>query len=356
MAVLRRPSAVVLAGLLLAGCGLGDKAQRADSIINSTKVAFAAGTASGTITTSMRFLRLPDGVGGLVGSAGGSDDASGSGASQSPTQQLAQAQMKQIQRDFSVRVDMDMPKDQASVSLPKSDKAFAIYDGLTSYGRRWSAGPRDARPWVRVDGRDINEGDEIDPTEDAPSFFAFALNPVLLVDLISGPLSGSVKKVGIEKIGRVTTTHYTANFDIEKVQKHTRRKRFPEDTRKATDDVLKVLAVSGKVHKGEVWIDSAGLPRQFTIRLKEEPIRHFVIEHTITLRLNTFGSRSTLVVPTARERIDVRSVVQYLRATIPSPRTPEFLAFLGVTPPATAPATSTTTTVAPLVPADGSGA
>ena len=36
--------------------------------------------------------------------------------------------------------------------------------------------------------------------------------------------------------------------------------------------------------------------------------------------------------PTARERVDVRSVVQYLRATIPSPRTPEFMTFLGIDP------------------------
>lgn len=343
MALLRRWCAVLVVALALAGCGLGDKGQQADAIIDSSKAAFAEGTAIGTLTTSMRFVRLPDGAEGFLGAAGAAGGGAESGGSDAvdPLAQFAQAQQQQMQRDFAVLVALDLTHDQAAVALPnKSDTAFAIYDGLTSYGRRWSAGPRDARPWVRVDGTDINEGDELDPTEDAPSFFAFAINPVLLVDLIAGPLSGSVEKVGTETISDVETTHYTANFDIDKVMKTTRRSRFPEDTRKAFEDVLDVLAVSGKIHEGEVWIDAQGRPRQFTIRLKEEPIKHFVIEHTITLRLATFGAKATLTVPSARERVDVRSVVQYVRATIPSPQTPEFLTFLGVAPQE--PATTTT--------------
>ena len=55
-----------------------------------------------------------------------------------------------------------------------------------------------------------------------------------------------------------------------------------------------------------------------------------MLEHTITIELSSFGNGSPLSVPSPRERVDVRSVVQYVRATIPSPRTPEFLTFLGV--------------------------
>lgn len=344
VAVLRRACAVLLVVPVIAGCGLGDRQQQADTIIDSSDLAFAERTATGVLTTSMRFLRLPDGAGGILGAAAPQSASDDDGAAADPLQQFAQAQQDQAQREFGVVVSLDLANDQASVALPnKADAAFAIYDGLTSYGRRWSAGPRDARPWVRVDGSDINEGDEVDPTQDAPSFFAFAINPVRLVDLIAGPLSGSVRKVGTETIGDVSTTHYTANFDLEKVMKDTRRERFPEDTREAFEDVLDVLAVAGTIHEGEVWIDDEGRPRQFTIRLEEEPIKHFVIEHTITLQLRTFGGDATVTVPTARERVDVRSVVQYLRATIPSPQTPEFLTFLGVAPPATAETTPTTT-------------
>lgn len=352
MAVMRCiGAALVLA--LLAGCSLGDKQRQADAIVNAAKAAFAAGTATGTLSTSMRFVRLPDGAAGFLGAAGAAATTTtvkgSKAAAPSPLQQLAQAQQQQMERTFDVSVTLDLARVQAAVSLPRHDQPFAIYDGLVSYGRRWSAGPRDARPWVHVDGFDINKSDKIDPTQDAPTFFAFAINPVLLVDLIAGPLSGSVKNLGTETIGAVQTTHYRANFDLEKVLKHTRRHDFPEKKRKAVEDVLKVLAVSGNIHPGEVWLDADGRPRQFTLRLKEEPIRHFVIEHTITLRLDDFGAPSTLVLPTARERIDVRSVVQYIRATIPSPQAPEFLTFLGVAPVATAPtgASTSTTAVAP---------
>jgi hypothetical protein len=351
----RCAGAAVAVALLAGGCSLGDRQHRADAIIDSVDAAFDAGGATGTLSTSMRFVRLPDGASQVLGALGGA--ASGSGDESDPVAQLAQAQQQQMQREFSTLVTLDLDRTRAAVALPKTpDAPFAVYNGLVTYGRRWSAGPRDARPWVRVDAADLNEGDELDPTQDAPSFFAFALNPALLVDLIAGPLTGSVKELGTESIDGVPTTHYEANFDIDKVVRKTRRKQFPEDRRKAFDDVLDVLAVAGRIHPGEVWLDDEGRPRRFTLRLKEEPIRHFVIEHTITLQLRDFVSGTRLAIPTARERVDLRSLVQYLRATIPSPRTPEFLTFLGVTPPAAPPATApatpgaTTTTTAAVAP------
>jgi hypothetical protein len=347
VALVRCTVAAVVVALLASGCGLGDRQHRADAIIDSVDHAFEAGSASGTFSTSMRFVRLPDGAGGILGAVGGgsseaSDEGADKDAAGDPLAQTAQSGLQAAQRAFTTGVSLDLEQGRAAIALPRSPtKPFAIFSNLVSYGRRWSAGPRDARPWVRVDASDLNEGDELDPTEDAPQFFAFAVNPVYLVDLIAGPLAGSVRDKGTEKVGGVMTTHYAANFDIDKVLKHTRRKEFPEDTRKAFDDVLDVLAVSGRIHPGDVWLDADGRPRRFTLRLKEEPIRHFIIEHTITIELTSFGSGKALSVPSPKERVDVRSVVQYVRATIPSPRTPEFLTFLGV--PGAAPATTTTT-------------
>ena len=334
VALLRRTGAVLSVAVLLGGCGLGDRQADADAIIDAADAAFAEGSAIGSLSTSMRFVRVPDGadqiLGGLSGSGAG---AAGEADDANPIAQLQEAQQAAAEQAFTVNVALDLRNDRASVALPnKPDAAFAVYSGLVSYGRRWSAGPRDARPWVRVDGADINEGDEIDPIEDAPAFFAFAINPVLLVDLLGGPLAGSVEDLGPDEIDGVATTHYAANFDIEKALHDTRRKRFPEDRREAFRDVLDVLAVSGDIHPGEVWLDDEGRPRRFTLNLKEEPIKHFVIEHRITLDLGGFGEQSELSVPSARERVDVRSVVQYLRATIPSPTTPEFMTFLGVAP------------------------
>jgi len=336
VALVRCTTAALLVALVASGCGLGDRQHRADRIIDSVDVAFAAGSASGTFSTSMKFVRLPDGAGQVLGAIGGTQSSSEQKPASDPAQQLAQAQQQQMQREFTVDLALDLRQTRAAVALHRDPaKPFAIFSNLVAYGRRWSAGPRDARPWVRVDANDLNEGDELDPTADAPSFFAFAINPVYLVDLIAGPLAGSVRERGTERVGGVATTRYSANFDIDKVLAHTRRKQFPEDTRKAFNDVLDVLAVSGRIHPGDVWIDAAGRPRRFSIRLKEEPIKHFVIEHTITLELTSFATGNALAVPSPRERVAVRSLVQYVRATIPSPRTPEFLTFLGVPAAAT---------------------
>jgi hypothetical protein len=347
VALVRCTVAALAVALLASGCSLGDRQHRADAIIDSVDRAFAAGSASGTFSTSMRFVRLPDGAGQVLGSLGGAATGPAEGGSKAaagnPIAQATQAGLQRAQQAFTTGVDLDLADNRATIALPRAPKApFAIFSNLVAYGRRWSAGPRDARPWVRVDASDLNQGDKLDPTEDAPQLFAFAINPVYLVDLIAGPLAGSVREKGTEKVGGVTTTHYAANFDIDKVVKHTRRKAFPEGTRKAFDDVLDVLAVSGRIHPGEVWLDAQGRPRRFTLRLKEEPIRHFLIEHTITIELTAFGAGTRLSVPSPRQRVDIRSLVQYVRATIPSPRTPEFLTFLGI--PA---AVTTTTTTAP---------
>jgi hypothetical protein len=339
--VVRCTIAALLVALVAGGCGLGDRQHRADAIIDSVDHAFAAGSASGTLSTSTRFVRVPDGAGAALG-GGGTPGSTADAAKGGPIAPAAPDRLPTAQQAFTTGIALDLARGRATIALPRSPTApFAIFSNLVAYGRRWSAGPRDARPWVRVDASDLNEGDELDPTQDAPQLFAFAVNPVYLIDLIAGPLAGSVRDKGSAEVAGVATTHYAANFDIDKVTRHTRRRQFPEDTRKAFDDVLDVLAVSGRIHPGDVWVDAQGRPRRFSLRLKEEPIRHFVIEHTITVELTSFGGGKPLDVPSPQQRVEVRSLVQYVRATIPSPRTPEFLTFLGVPAAATPPATTT---------------
>src|SRR5205814_504955 len=129
--------------LALPACGLGDRQHRADAIIASTKAAFAQHTALGLISVSSKLVRIPDGAGAVLGSAGGG----GGGVGGDPRQQ--------IQRVFTVAVALDLDHDRAEVAVPAHLGApFAIYDDLVSFGRRWSASARDARPWVRIDGLD----------------------------------------------------------------------------------------------------------------------------------------------------------------------------------------------------------
>lgn len=311
-----RGRVVIAALVLLAGCGLGDKQHQADAIVDAADLAFDAGTATGTLSAAMRFERLPDGATVSLGGLGGD------------------AAMTQVEQLFTLDTAIDLDGDRATLTVPGKDQPFAVFDGLAAFGRRWNAGERDARPWVRVDLFDLAEGDELDLTggNDIPTFATVALNPVLLLDLVAGPLTGSVEKVGTEQIAGVDTTRYSANFDIDKALRDTREDRYPEDRREAVEELLDVFHVAGGIHEGDVWLDGDGRVRRFELRLKEEPVSRFEIEHRVVLEITEYGGEVDVAVPTPREIVDIRSVVQLIRATVPTPNTPEFGAFLGVTP------------------------
>jgi hypothetical protein len=312
----------------LGACGLGDKQEQADAIIDSVDAAFDAGSARGTVTASMRFARMPEGAEVQLGALNGD------------------AAMGQMEQAFQMDAVLDLRDEKATLAVG-GGAPFAVFDRLQTFGRRWNAGARDARPWVRVDIADIAEGDELDPTSDIPTFATVAVNPVVLLDLIAGPLAGSVERVGTDEVAGVETTHYKANFDIDKVLRDTRRSRYPEDRREAIEDLLDVFAVSGRIHPGEVWLDADGLPRRFRLRLEEEPISRMVIEHVITIEIAEYGSDDGVTVPSVQELVDISSVVQMIRATVPLPATPEFATFLGIVPAVPAAPAATTTTPAP---------
>jgi len=237
----------------------------------------------------------------------------------------------QAARPMVAEVVFDFDDEVAALTIPGREHPFAVFDGLEGFGRRYNAGARDARPWVRVDLEDLAEdASALSFTEDSPFVGGFAINPVLLLDLAAGPLAGSIDEGRTEEIGGVRATRYEANFDIDKVLRRTRRARYDEDRRDAIDDALDVLAVTGRTHAGEVWLDDDGLPRRFTIRLREEPIKRFKVDLVITLDITSYGGGSDIDVPTPAERIEIDNVVQFLRSMIPPPASAEFATFLGV--------------------------
>jgi hypothetical protein len=344
---LRALAAVTALALPLAACGLGDKEAYADAIVDATDRAFDSGTVSGTLAVSMQVIRFPDGMAAFGGVQLGGDMAEAA-------QDQAMAESQALVAD----VVLDLERDRASVQIPGTEHPFVLFDGMEAYGRRYDAGERDARPWVRVDLADLDDGgSELSPTEDQPFIGGYAISPVALLELASGPLTGSIERASTDEIDGVPVTRYDANFDIEKVLRDTRRSAWPEDRRDAFEDVLDVLAVRGSTHEGQVWLDDDGNPRRFKLRLREEPIRKFLIDVIIQLDLTTLGAPAAVDVPTAQERIDLTNVVQFLRSVVPSPTDQAaFARFLGIElPEATPPVpttdptadTTTTTTTAP---------
>lgn len=326
-ATLRVGGIAALVVALLAGCGLGDRQRDADAIVDGTKAAFEVGTARGTVAIEAQIVEVPD----ALGSIGGVSLGGGELGAALPGQE------QQLQGPPPIVADvvLDFEREVAALTMPGQDVPFAIYDGLETYGRRYNAGERDARPWVRLDLEDLEEGSsELSFTEDPPFLGGFALNPIVLFDLAAGPLAGSIEQLGTETIAGAPTSGYDANFDIEKVLRKTRRSRYDEDRREAIDEALNVLAVKGTTHAGQVWLDGDGIPRRFAITLREEPIKKLKIDLRITFELTELGGAADIAVPSPRERIEVDNLVQLLRSAVPAPGSPEFMTFLGIEPPA----------------------
>lgn len=338
--VARRAAGTAALALALAGCGLGDKQADADAIVDATEAAFARGTATGTLSVHAEVKKVPDSLGSIGGiNLGAADDPDAAAA------MFNQQQARPLVAD----VVLDFDRETAALRLPGAEQPFAIFEGLESFGRRYNAGERDARPWVRVDLEDLEEDTGgLSFTEDSPFVGGFVLNPVVLFDLAAGPLAGSIEEGASDDVAGTPAIPFDANFDIEKVLRRTRRERYDEDRRDAIDATLDVLAVKGRTHAGQVWLDRDGMPRRFTIRLREEPIKRFQVDLVITLELTSFGEPTDIEVPGPEERIEIDNVVQFLRSVIPRPDSAEFATFLGLEPASTpTPATEPAPTPAP---------
>jgi len=280
--------------LTLAACGLGDKERMADAVIGSVDQAHRAGTARGTLSASMRIAELPGDV--ALG-----DVAGGGGGQSFETTPLA------VQIDFGT-----------GRALLAYERPFQIFDGLTIYGVRFEAGEREARPWVKIDMEASEDLGELDPQQDPPVLLMNALSPVLLVDLVAGALTGSIERTGNDDIGGVAVTGYTANFDVEKTLRDTRRKAYDDDAREAVEDMFDALKIKGTVHEGEAWLDPAGLPRRFALTLPVEPRHGFVIDVELRLELTEFGGPVSIEPPSDAELLEVGSLIGLFRSVIPS--------------------------------------
>ncbi len=274
---------------LLVGCGLGDRAARAERVIDSVDLLAADGPAAGTLAVSIRLLEAPVNIPVQAGTFDGPP------------------------------IDMVVDVDAERAALGPAGDPQQIFDGLVIFGRRLAAAEGDARPWMKLDLEGLADGDsKVNFEQLAPEALRNALNPSFVVDLIAGALSGSVDKVGPDDVGGTPTTRYDGNFDIEKAVEDTRRTRYPEREREALYDELKLLGMSGRVFPGSVWLDAEGKPRRFQVGVRVSPRKGFVLELGLDL---TFLARATELVPPSPsdlELLETDSLGGYLYAVTPT--------------------------------------
>jgi hypothetical protein len=258
--------ALVVATALGGGCGFADKKRLADRIREAPARMEAARTARGHIALSARVVR---------------------------PKEVAAGFGRTLASDMSAPLDIDFTRRTAA-------NAAQAVSGPILYVRRVRAADA-GRSWVKLDLRDLY--DDRDDLR-ADGYGANAISPLALVDLLRGALTGSVQRLGEEDIAGVATTHYRVNFAFDKAFD-----KAPDDLREGVEAALSVMGASyDGVVKGEVWLDTAGLPRRVAVTVPETKGRDQAIDLRYRLDLSDFGVATEIHLPKNRDIERVNSV------------------------------------------------
>jgi hypothetical protein len=288
---------------VIAACGLGDKAALEDQITSAPSL-FDATMVSGVVTVESRLVAAPSG--GFGGFGGFGAPATGD-APELPEDGVP---FGETQLGFT----LDLGSSRASLAPVDSDAPFVFLEDLVSYGRRGGVPADDARPWVRLDLEDVSTGSgELDPFGEDTVGAIVSLHPAIVLDLVSGTLTGSIETVGPETVNGIETTHYTVNVAIDKAFGDVRRGRYPEDRRELVADLFMLLGIDGNVHHGDVWLDATGQVRRFRVALTQKPVTKVEFDLIVTLDITDIGGTYSAALPEPQEVLSVDTVLRFIR-------------------------------------------
>lgn len=143
--------------------------------------------------------------------------------------------------------------------------------------------PRIPRQWIAFDYRRL---DEKDTTKRAGSL---AINPVTIVGLTQGLLTGSVTAHPVQQDGQALT-RYDGNVSRDKAER-----RLSEDDRKLLDKVFAANAVSGRTYPAHIWLDAGGNLRRFEVRLGQRLTN--VDRANLTVTIDIAGPAGPVTIP-----------------------------------------------------------
>lgn len=295
---MKRRRALIAVGiaitLLAPGCGISERKHRADVIVEAPDRAAQAGTATAIFASAgLRVLearRAVDVTVVVVPPYEGTADFERRRASLEPTTDVPE----EIRNFYRSAAGVGT---QTSVRTPRL--AFA---GDTIYAVRVARGPS-GRAWVALDLSKVRRvGDELV----AVGFPT--IGPIVLLDLLRGALAGSVERVGTEKVGGTSTTHYRVNLDREKAFRD-----LPDDERRTLDRAFGAMGAPGPVYPSEVWLDDEGRPRRMIVRITQRVDRVTAFELAIGLELFDYGTRRSVTVPGSDETARVQGLGELLR-------------------------------------------
>jgi hypothetical protein len=208
---------------------------------------------------------------------------------------------------------LDPRSGRAYYATSGSTKPAVVFDGNTLFALLPSAKPADARPWISAVASKKLDDYALDPAAAPGSLAAFALQPALLVDLLSGALTGSIHRVGPATVNGVATTEYTAKFVIEQAFTESTRVSYSQKQQDDLDKLFKVLGITeDSLDEGAAWIDAQGVPRRLQLAIHESPAERSRILLFVDLQLTPQQTPAALPVPSANSVETVPSLSQYL--------------------------------------------
>jgi hypothetical protein len=283
----RRLVAAAVVPLLASGCLLNTKTGEGRALHDAPKVLARSHSVGVSLAVSSRLAR----VGSLV-----TRPAPDSG--------------------FKVEGVLDPATGLASYTV--AGRPVAVYDRKNVFALRPHARPTDARPWIQVSIDEDLQDRVLDPAALPPSLAVLALRPLVLVDALSGALTGSIEKRGAEDVDGIPTTKYTARFDLTQALALAERHRYSQREQDDFAHLMEVLGVEDdEINDGAVWLDATGAPRRFVLSLREKPAPESLLLLNLDLRLTPQDEIAAIEVPDGNSVTTVPSLFQFLQPLKP---------------------------------------
>jgi hypothetical protein len=276
-------TALGVAILLGSACGIADKRDQAELLrAGATKLA-AAKTAQVALTQRLVVIKAPE-----AGEAGSTTARKAGYATPRTT----------------ATVDLDYARRLMVAKLPPNAQTapgepVQFFREGAFYLRRLNA-PSGTRAWLKFDFGPLYEDRKAKKNE---AFGASLFNPAWIVDLTRGALTGSVKRLGAERVGEKSATHFEANFDWEKALK-----ALPQRRRETIETALEMMGVPKRVVKGAIWVGSDGVPLRVEANIRQQRDRHRVVEWQYRLDFSEVGRPLSIELPLTRDISVVNTV------------------------------------------------
>lgn len=306
---LRTAALLLLTGVMFStpACGYGARKEQAKQLVTASSRIRGFKTASGKLTLVTQ-VKLPESI----------QRQQQQGGFQIPGTQQQQA------ISIASNVVIDFTRERAALFAgPAPESAIAVYDKTAVYLRRTGRGT-ERRPWVTLDFEDVNAREA--ESESNPPVGFLPVNPTVLVDLVAGSLSGSIKKTGTRTLEGTQVLHYTAKIDWEKMLRNPDRetaglRELDDDRSEALQRIYESMQIRDTIFPAEIYVDDRGLPRRvemtieqrFQVEGQQQRSRRTLTETKVILDLDEFSGTASIQTPKRGQTIVVDTFAQLVR-------------------------------------------